>query len=179
MRREREVWGWGVGWLLRVGLATLVLAVSAPRTAAQSFAADDLRILARVLSFVQPPLTGTISIAYVPGNSASRADAEAIAHLIGDGIHVGSVILRPQVTEVNSSAMAGAAVIIPAMGANGSAIRAAHALCVTNDLAAVEAGACTVAIRRQPRVEIIVNHAAAAAAGIEFATAFRMMVREI
>jgi len=181
--RRRKAWCWSVGRLARCGLAAFALLASAPAACAQSFPADDLRVLTRVLGFVQPHVVGTVAIAYVAGNSASRADAEAIARLIGDGITVGSATLPPKVVEIGAVATAGAAVVIPAAGANGrelgDAARAAHALCVTTDTAAVLAGQCTVAIRREPRVEIIVNHAAAAAAGIEFATAFRMMIREI
>jgi hypothetical protein len=183
VRLRRKTIRCELGWALRAILAAFALAASVPEAAAQSLSADDLRILSRVLGFMQPPPVGEIAIAYAAGNPASRADAEAIARLIGDGLSGGLGRLRPRLTEIGGVAASGAKVVIAAAGANGAAlgaaIRAAGALCVTNDLAPVQAGHCTVAIRREPRVEIIVNHAAAAAAGIEFATAFRMMIREI
>ena len=51
--------------------------------------------------------------------------------------------------------------------------------CLTRHLEQVEHGHCTVAIRSAPVVSIAINEVNAAAAGVQFATAFRMMVREI
>ncbi len=75
------------------------------------------------------------------------------------------------------------AVIVTATGANGDAVldasRAQHALCVTSALAAVQSGSCTMSIRSNPRVEIVLNAEAARAAGVGFPIAFHMMVREL
>jgi hypothetical protein len=157
---------------------------------AASFAAKDLQVLARAIAFMQsspgqppPGPDATIAIAFVAGNAASRQDADAIAALIGAGLQAGGAVLRPQVIDINTLGSAAFRVVIAAAGANGPQLnalaRSAHALCVTTDIEAVRAGWCAMAITSEPRVEITVNHAVSAAAGIEFAPAFRMMIREM
>jgi hypothetical protein len=72
--------------------------------------------------------------------------------------------------------------VIAADGADGQPVIAAaqanHVLCVTANVEAVRIGQCTMAIPSSGKVEIFVNKQAAAESGIEFATAFRMMVHE-
>lgn len=162
----------------------LVFAVTHAAHAA-SMTAKDLQVLGRAIAFLLPPPgTGaTVAIAYVGGNSASRSDAEAIAALIGDGLHAGNAILHPKLVEVGALATTECAAVIAASGSNGAGLsaasRSAHTLCVTTELAAVEAGLCAMGIKSDPHVEILINHAAVSASGIEFATAFRMIIREI
>jgi len=152
---------------------------------AASLSAKDLQVLGRALAFMQPAPTGplTLAIAYVPNDDASRKDAEAIAALVGDGLRAGSALFRPRLVDTAALGAGGYAVVLAAAGADGervmAASRAAHVLCVTADFAAVQAGRCVMAIRAEPRVDVLVNHTAAAAAGVEFVAAFRLMIREI
>lgn len=152
---------------------------------AASLSLKDLQVLGRALAFTQPPPTGrpVVAIVYDPGSEASRHDAEAIAAQMGDGLRVGAATFQPRLLDTMSLAAGGYAAIVAAAGAQGdrvmAASRAAHVLCVTGDFAAVLAGQCTMAIRAEPRVEVVVNHAAAADAKVDFAAAFRMMIREI
>lgn len=177
-------------WLLRklgrgAALALALLVLLGPcRGVAASLSPQDVQVLGRALAFLQsPPPSGELAIVYAAGNAASQQDATSIAAEIGDGLHAGNAVLTPRA--IADSALAGHAfvVAIAAAGANGAAVRAAiaeqHALCVTADLAAVTAGTCTMAIRSEPRVDIVVNHAVAVACGVEFVAAFRMMIREI
>ena len=141
--------------------------------------------MGRAVAFMVPPLPAgaTIAIVYVSGNASSRQDAEAIAAAMGEGLRAGAATLRPRVIDTNALAAGGFAVVIAAAGADGpqigAAARAARALCVTRNVDVVRAGHCAMAITTEPRVEILINHAVAAAAGIDFAAAFRMMVQEI
>ena len=145
----------------------------------------DLQVLGRAVSFLLPPPANgeTIAIVYADADPASRQDAEAIAALIGDGLRAGNVALRPKLVPAGALATTQCAVVIVAAGANGpqlsAATHAAHALCVTTDLPAVQAGLCTLGIRSVPRVELLLSHTALAATGLEFAAAFRMMIHEI
>jgi hypothetical protein len=166
--------------------AALVLVCAVPRsTRAASVSAKDLQLLGRTLVFLQPglPRDGVIAIAYVLGDAASRQDADAIAAALGDGLRVGDAFLWPRVLDTASLPGATFSVVIAAAGAAGprlaAAVREARALCVTTDLAAVQAGFCTMAIATEPRVSIVINHELLAAAGIGFAPAFRMMIKEI
>jgi hypothetical protein len=52
-------------------------------------------------------------------------------------------------------------------------------LCITGDVAQVEAGHCVLSVQSDPRVQIVLNRALAADYGIGFATAFRMLIHEI
>jgi hypothetical protein len=176
--RPGRAWRWRVAFLAWLG------AIAAPPAPAASLSAKDLEVLARAAAFVQSPLPGTVlAVAYAGGDPASRTDAEAIAALLGEGLRVGGTLLRPKPVEVAALAPGGFAMVIAAAGANGPALSAAsrsgRALCITADLAAVQNGLCTMAIRTAPRVEIVVNHNAAVAAQVEFAAAFRMMIREL
>ena len=150
---------------------------------AATLSPKDLAVLGHALEFMQPAPTGEIAVTYNTGDPASRQDAEAIVTAIGAGITVGEVVLRPRLVESAALGSSRFAVAIVAAGANGpqvsQATRAAHALCVTAEPAAVQAGLCTMSIVSEPRVRIVINHAAAAASGIEFAAAFRIMIREI
>ena len=152
--------------------------------AGQSLSSRDLQVLARAATFMlpQPEPDGVLAIVYSAVDAASRQDADAIAALIGNGLQVGRLTLRPVVMEDGALVKHRSAMVIAAAGANAPAIgkvaRTTHVLCATADLEVVRAGSCTMAIRSSPRVEILVNHAAAEASGIEFAAAFRMMIRE-
>lgn len=174
----------GVRFLAAGVVTVLALTVpSAPQAA--SVTANDLRTLGRAIAFMQPPPApdAVIAIVYVPGNAASRQDAEAIAALIGGGLQAGRAVPRAKVIDINNLGTAGFQVVIAAAGANGPQLnavtRAARALCVTTEIEAVRAGLRAMAITSEPRVEILVNHAISAAAGSNFATAFRMMIREM
>jgi hypothetical protein len=166
------------------GLA--ILSARAPsRAQTASFTAKDLQVLGRAITFLQPAPTSdaVIAIAYAPSDPGSRRDADGIASLISAGAVAGRISPRARVVDVNAVETAGATIVIAAAGANGprlsAASRAARALCVTTDVDAVRAGLCAMAINAEPRVEIILNHAVSAAAGIEFVAAFRMMIQEM
>lgn len=162
----------------------MIVCLATSTAAGQSLSGRDIQVLARALTFMlpQPEPDGVVAIVYSTVDAASRQDAEAIATLIGNGLQVGRLTLRPVVMEEGALGTHRSAMVIAAAGANAPAIgkvaRTTHVLCATADLDAVRAGNCTMAIRSSPRVEILVNHAAAEASGIEFAAAFRMMIRE-
>jgi len=177
------------GRLARSGLGTVLACIAAlwpgaSDAAAATLSPQELQVIGRAIAFMQPPPSGgAIAVVYVAGDPASRQDAEAIAAQTGSGLQAGGMLLAARVVEASALAEGGFAVAIAASGANGpslgAAVRAAHVLCVTADLAAVQAGFCTLAISTDLRVQIVLNHAAAEAAGVGFAAAFRMMIHEI
>ncbi len=183
MARGRNEFTGRVVELLAAAAATVVAWAIMSDARAASFAPKDLQVLGRAAAFMQPaPAADSfVAIAYMSGNAASRADAEAAQ--IGAGLQAGRAVLRPRVIDIDHLNMGGFQIVIAAAGANGpllsAAARAARALCVTTEIEAVRAGLCAMAISSEPRVEIVVNHAVSAAAGIEFAPAFRMMIREM
>jgi hypothetical protein len=189
---EQRAHAASAGWQARLASSSLgvVLACIGGLRAALPQAADgtlsprELQILGGAIAFMQPPPAGgPIAVVYATGDPASRRNAEALAGEMGNGLKVGSLLLPAKVVDASALAAGGFAMVIVATGANGSAVgaaaRAAHILCVTADLAAVQAGTCTLGIRTEPRVELVLNRAAAAASGIEFPVALRMMIHEI
>ncbi|MGA3401603.1 MAG: hypothetical protein ABSC95_20525 [Acetobacteraceae bacterium] len=178
-RPNRSAW-WGLGAAL-AGVAGLLGGVPA---AAASLSPQELQVLGGAIAFMQPPPGGgAVAVVYAAGDPTSRQDAEAIAGEIGNGLKISGAPLPAKIVEATALAEGGFVVAIAASGANGpslgAAVRAAHILCVTADLQAVQAGFCSMAISTDLRVQIVLNHAAAAASGIGFAAAFRMMIHEI
>lgn len=175
--------------LARCGVVAVMACIAGsgirvPDAASATLSPHELLIVGHAVAFLQPPPAGgAVAVVYAAGDAASRQDADAIASELGNGLQAGTVLLPVSVVDAAALAKGGFAVAIAAAGANGAslgaAVRAARILCVTADLAAVQAGFCTLAISTRPRVEIVLNHAAAAATDITFAAAFRMMIREM
>ena len=161
----------------------------APAAASQttpSMTGRDVQVVARALGFLQPPPQNDawVAIVFAPSDPASRQDAERIAALFGTGMRAGHAVLSAR--PVSADALAGAgspAALIAAVGAPMATVMAAARLgritCITAALDQVEAGHCTMWVRSEPRVEIVINQAAARSCELGFAAAFRMMVREI
>lgn len=147
----------------------------------------DIQVAGRALSFLAKPLTGdvTVGIVYNPGNASSQQSAQELQKQLGDGLRVGNLTLRPELVTVAEVGRAnvGFFFLTPGLGAEAAAMpeitQAKHIPCVTTDLGQVKAGRCTVGVSSSPKIEIVVNRAAAAASGTTFSTVFRMMITEI
>jgi hypothetical protein len=147
---------------------------------------QDLQIAGRVLAFQDPRPAPDVTVAIVfdPADPASRQEADALVGLIGPGLTVGDLVLHAVRTEQGQLAGLGTAnAVLATAGVNqavlGSALSRRRIACLTRHPDQVEHGACTVAICTEPSVEIVVNERNAGADGVRFATAFRMMVREL
>ncbi|WP_174503092.1 hypothetical protein [Acidiphilium sp. C61] len=150
-----------------------------------SFTATDIKVLNKLLIFLRPAVkaNGIIAIAYRSGNAASKADAEAIAAMIGHGFMTGTAHLRPVPVPANRLLADKFEIIIPAdetpMQEVAAASASHHALCVTSHVARVRAGTCTLGIVSQQRVTIVLNTKAAHRAGVSFAAALLLMIEEV
>ena len=187
----------GRNWmrLLKAGASARVPAITAVLVAlassafaqpAPSMTGRDVQVVARALGFLQPPPSGDawVAVVFSSDSTASRHDAERIAALFGDGVRIGSAMLRARPVGADAMARAGGpSALIAAAGAPMdivmAAARSGRVACITAAREQVEAGQCTIWVRSEPRVEIVVNQAAARSCGLDFAAAFRMMVREI
>lgn len=166
----------------------LLLAVCGLITPARGeISATDLQLAARTLSFMENPLSGRVrvGIVYSPTSSRSEAQAQDLAVRLASGLRVGEMELLPVLVPIESADSADVdfflmTEFLPPTTSNLSSVSASRQIaCVTTDVRQVEAGQCTVAIRSQPRIEIIVNREVADNSGVRFATAFRVMVTEI
>ena len=162
------------------------MAAMLPRAGlATSLTGKDALIIGKILGFLDPPRSGgTVAVVYAVDNPASQADAAAIVDLFQTGSNGGSNTVTAEALPATSLGQGKryAAVIVAAgtpIEMVAAVIQTGGALCITGDIALVQAGACTLAVQSEPHVEITLNRKAAAAAGIDFATAFRMLIHEI
>lgn len=148
----------------------------------------DVQVAARALSFVSNPLKGTVrvGIVYAAGNPKSVQQAQGLRSLLGSGLRVGNLELRPVL--VKSTDVAGANVdlffltefmtVDETPNLLGDRARR-PILCVTTDLAQVRSGACVMGVQSRPKVEVFVNQASAKANHVSFSTVFRVMITEL
>lgn len=147
----------------------------------------DLMVAARAVGFIQNlgPGTVPVGIVYDDRSAQSEQQAHEIEALMGDGLRVANLVLKPTLLPLNAVGKSGAKLFFLTEGVGAAAQQMARASrerkipCVTFDLDQVRAGNCTMGIRTQPRIEIIVNRKAADASGTDFTTIFRIMITEI
>lgn len=147
---------------------------------------QDLQILGRVLSFREDQSSGSVLVAivYNSADAQSIAEAQAFAELMGSGVAVGNLVLQPVLLEQGRlGGASGYAAIFTAASVSTaivqSVVRQRQVPCITRQIEQVTRGGCIVSIRSSPSVAIAYSSANAAAAGVRFATAFIMMVREV
>jgi hypothetical protein len=170
---------------LRTGVIALAVAVCAAPAFADSLSAKDLQIMTKSLGFLEPPSSsGVIAVVYAGNDASSKSDADGIVANFGSGLKAGANDMTA--TSVAATALGDGssyvAIIIAAGAPTDGAMaiaKARHIPCMTGVVALVQSGTCIMAVMSQPKVSIIVNHAAAEAAGITFAQAFRMLIKEI
>jgi len=168
-------------------LAAFACCCVAALPARADITAADLQVAARALTFVENPLSGTVrvGIVYAADKPRSVQQAEALRDLLGNGLRAGNLNLRPVMVESKSVAAANVDLffLTEQIGASSAQIANASVAkqvpCVTTDIEQVRNGACVMGVRSRPKVEILVNRAAAAASGVTFATVFRVMITEL
>lgn len=175
-------------WIFRGRTALPVLVgaclACAGHARAASLSGRDVQIIVKALEFLEPPPAGgTVAVLYAPGHAASKSDAQAIVKLFGAGLASGGGAISARAVDAKSfTSGAGYVAIILAAGAEAGgpvASRRPGLLSITAADGLVRSGQCVMAVHSQPRVEIIVNRAAAREAGIGFTAAFGMLVHEL
>lgn len=168
-----------------LAISAVVLAMPAAQA---EVTAKDVQVMARALGFTEKPPTGEVNMAivYAPGNPESAKEANDLQALLGSGLKAGNLTLKPVLVKLDDVAGVGdvaAFLLTEGTGADGAKVAAAAKAkqkpCLTVDLAQVQSGACAMGIKSEPKVEIVVNKAAAEADGISFGAAFRMMITEL
>jgi hypothetical protein len=167
-------------------LLLLCCAVFTFGTAHAQFAMSDLQIAGRALGFLDKPMQGQViaGIVFSPMNPQSAREAEALKDLMGDGLRIGNVTLRPVLVSVADVQHSAAALFLLTDGVDdvtavADASRVKKIPCITTDLARVKGGNCAIGVRSQPKVEILVNRNAAIASQLSFSAVFRMMITEM
>lgn len=167
------------------GAIILLAAMLAAATAFAAVADSDLQIAARALSFLANPPAGAVRVGIVfdPANPQSAGDAAQLQRMMDGGFRVGNITLQPTLTPINAIGSAKVALFFLTNGVGeagrlADVAKADQVPCITVDLARTRDGSCAIGIRSNPRVEILVNRAAAEASGVRFSTAFRMLITE-
>jgi hypothetical protein len=170
----------------RAQLLLLCCASLACGTAHAQFTLSDVQIAGRALGFLDKPLQGqvTAAIVYSPTNPQSAHEAEALKDMLGDGLKIGNITLRPVLVPVADVQHSPAALFLVTDGlddvtAVADASRNKKIPCITTDLRRVKDGSCAIGVRSQPKIEILVNRNAAIASQLSFSAVFRMMITEI
>ncbi|WP_161992801.1 hypothetical protein [Aureimonas leprariae] len=125
-----------------------------------------------------------MAIVYVAGSARSQGEMRAAIDVLGTGLKVGDSVFRGVAVEQSSFASAaGYDGVFTTSDVDQNRLRNAlngrGVPCFTLDAQQVRNGACTIVVRSRPAVSISISADNAAAAGVRFATAFLMMVREI
>ncbi len=149
--------------------------------------ASDMQVMGRALSFLDKPLSGevTVGVVYAADIPQSARETEDLQRMLERGLRVGNVVLRTVPVSLDRVALANVDVLFLTAGlgdrANPVAIasRTRRLPCITTDILQVQSGRCAVGVSSQPKIEILVNRAAALANGTAFSTLFRMMIDEI
>ncbi|MCQ8279706.1 hypothetical protein NFI95_14770 [Acetobacteraceae bacterium KSS8] len=186
-----SIWFWQKGSRL-VGMIVMPLAILSgvgPAAGAEQQAVPDLQslqIVARVLGFQTKPVTGTVTLAVVfnPRDSRSVKEMTSFLSLIPTHTSAGGVTLQARAaSQYDLARFDHVDAVLSMEGVDSKLLQAAllrlHVPCLTLNLSQIEHGACMVAIRSAPTAGIVFNQANADAAGVHFATAFRMMVQEL
>ena len=163
----------------------LLLALAAP-VVGKADPVKNLGVAGRALTFMEngPSGSAVLGVVYDPSKPASVAEKNAIMGALGGGFSAGSVTLTGKAIEAGDvGGASGVAALYVTGGVNygavGAAAKAKHLVTVGSDPACVNSGACVMGVSTDPKVDIIVNRAAAAAVGVAFKAAFRMMIHEV
>lgn len=169
----------------RLAVVAAVAAMAAPM-AAHADGAKNLQVAGRALTFLESGPTGAtkMGVVFDPSNAASVAEKNAVMAALGGGYNAGSITLTGAAVEASAvSGVSGVKVLYVTKGVNyasvGAAAKAKKIITIGSDAACANSGACVMAVETEPKVEIIVNRATAAAVGAAFKAAFRMMIKEV
>jgi len=162
-------------------LALTVVATSF--SVAHADTAKDLQVAGRALTFLENGPTGKVVLGVVfdPSKPASVSEKNAVMAAIGGGMSAGAVTLTAKPVEAGAvGGVSGVDALYVTTGVNvGAAAKAKKLITIGSDTACATSGACVMSVSADPKVEIVVNRAAAAAVGAVFKAAFRMMIREV
>jgi hypothetical protein len=163
----------------------VALALTIP-LAAHADAAKNLGVAGRALTFLENGPTGkaTLGVVFDSSKPGSVAEKNAIMAAIGGGFAAGALTLVGKPVDAGDvGGVSGVQALYVTAGVNyaavGAAAKAKKIITIGSDPACVRSGACAMGVATDPKVDITVNRATAAAVGASFKAAFRMMINEI
>jgi hypothetical protein len=156
-----------------------------PFLPARAISLGELQIAVQALGFINNPPTGklTVGIVFAPNIPISIREAYELQTMLGNGLQVGNLFLTPVMIPVSKSdnSDVGLFFLTHGLGEISSFLSASknkQTLCVTTDIKQVKKGECVLGVKSHPKIEILVNRAAAANCGTKFISVFNMMITE-
>ena len=170
-----------------VVLAITAITILSSIPAGAEVTQTDILVAGRAIGFIDNLKRGDVrvGIVYDPGIAQSSQQAAELNALMNRGLRIGSLTLKPVMLPAGKSDNGGIDLFFLTEGAGSAAGyvgrigRERKIPCITFDLNQVRNANCAIGVRSQPRIEVFVSRAAAAASGIELAAVFRMMIKEI
>ncbi len=168
--------------LLSAGALALALGVPLE---SHADAAKNLAVAGRALTFLEngPSGKAVLGVVFDPSKPGSVAEKNALMAILASGMSAGSLTLTGKAVEASDvGGVSGVAAVYLTSGVNyGAAGGEAKAkkIITIGDSACVASGACVMGVSTDPKVDITVNRAAAAAVGATFKAAFSMMIHQI
>lgn len=162
------------------------LAYALPASAAVS--PQDAQVALRSMMYLTEKPEGAVSIAVIYAKSLPKTeqDAKALADALAGLSLPGMSKPEPRLVAVEDlGALRDARMAFLTEGLSGhydkvfEATKGKKILTVSIEKACVQSGRCVMAVQSQPKVEILVSRAAAAAAGVSFVPTFRMLISEL
>ena len=168
-------------------LAIGAVAVLSSMPAGAEVTQTDMLVAGRAIGFIDNLKRGDVrvGIVYDPGIAQSSQQAAELKGLMNNGLRIGNLTLKPVMLPAGKSDNGGIDLFFLTEGAGSTASKVSRISrerkipCITFDLNQVRNANCAIGVRSQPRIEVLVNHSAAVASGIELAVVFRMMITEI
>lgn len=174
--------------LRRGGAAAALVAVLACQAPAHAeTTAKDAQVIVKAIGFQATKPSGEVKVAVVfaPDQPDSVKDAEQAKAAL-EAARTPALTPVPVLVPVGQLATLDTCQMVfvtagtaAARDAIFEAAKSRKLLSVSTDATCAQAGKCVMAVKSEPRVEILVNRAAAQASSVEFTTAFRMMISEI
>jgi hypothetical protein len=175
---------WAMAVMLCWILAELLIV---PMPAMADIAAKAVLVAVRTFAFVGDAPNGAIdlAIAFDPADAVSRADMKTALDALSGDLQVGGLSVHPvplPVSELDRLSAFRFVLITSGLQRYGAAIftrtRGRGTMTVSADLDCVRDGYCVMGVVAEPRVEVVVNRAAAQAAAVTFDPNFIMMITE-
>jgi len=176
-----------LGRLAIVAFALTMMISGAEKVHAE-VSAKDMKVITRALGFLENKMSGDVKvgIVYNASDAASKADADSLKSLLGDGLSGKGMVLKPvMVSSSDLSSLSSTDIAFVASGMSGhydkikDILASGKKFSVTTDRTCVEQGGCAMFVTTSPKVEIVVNKSVADATGVSFQSVFRMMITEM
>ncbi len=162
------------------------LSILAAPLVAHADTQKDLQVAVRALTFLEKAPSGSavMGVVFDPSKPTSVAEKNAVMAAIGSGYSAGGLTVTGKPVEASAvGSVSGVTALFVttgvAYGPVGAAAKSKNLITIGTDTACAASGGCAISVSADPKVEIVVNRATAAAVGATFKAAFRMMIREI